>query len=79
MFQPSNMAAVKILHSQNNKIVWLSNMADTFWEIHEVRKDLWALSSRLYFSGYWLAEQGNLITWLKPQPYVESEKTQRRN
>ena len=33
---------VYINNSQNNKIVWLSNMADIYWEIHEVRKGMWA-------------------------------------
>ena len=34
-----NMWKVCLVCSQNNKIVWLSNMADTFYE---VRKGLWA-------------------------------------
>ena len=37
------MRKVCILHSHNNKIVWLWNMADTmFPELHEVRKGIWA-------------------------------------
>ena len=38
-----NMRKVCSFYSHNNKIVWLSNMADMFvWDIHEVRKGLWA-------------------------------------
>ena len=45
--------------SQNNKICWLANITDMLvWEIHEVRKGLWAFFSILYF-GCWLAEQAN--------------------
>ena len=41
------------------KIVWLSNMADTFlWEIHEVRKGMWVFFLGCAF-GCWLAEQTN--------------------
>ena len=33
---------VCLFYSQSNKILWLSNTADTFgWKIHEVRKSLW--------------------------------------
>ena len=47
--------------SQNNKIVWLTNMADTFWEIHEVRKGMWAFL--LCFTGAdWLSRK-TPITW----------------
>ena len=36
------MWKVCLFCSQNNKIAWLSNMADTFgWDIHEVRKGIW--------------------------------------
>ena len=58
-----NMLKVCLFYSQNNKILWLSNMADKFvWEIHEVRRGLWAW---LCFSGAdWLGEQ-TLITWLE--------------
>ena len=34
---------VCLFYSKNNKmIVWLPNMAYTFWETHEVRKGIWA-------------------------------------
>ena len=59
-----NMWKVSLYYSQNNKIVWLSNMADTFLEIQEVRKGLWAFVSWLCFSGAdWLVRQ-TPITWL---------------
>ena len=53
-----------LFYSQNNKIVWLTNMADTFfWEIPEMRKGLWAFFSRLCFSDAdWLGKQA-LVTW----------------
>ena len=38
-----NIWKVCLFYSQNNKIVWLSNMADIFGEFHEVRKGLWAI------------------------------------
>ena len=45
--------------SQNNKIFWLANITHMLvWEIHEVRKGLWAFFSIVYF-GCWLAEQAN--------------------
>ena len=38
-----NMKNDSSFYTQNNKIAWLSNITDTFfWEIHEVRKGLWA-------------------------------------
>ena len=49
----------KLVYSQNNRIVWLSNVA----EIHEVRKGLWAFFS-IVLSGCWLAGQANPITWI---------------
>ena len=56
-----NMRKVCLFYSRNNKIVRLSNMADTFWEIHAVRKGLWAFFLIVLF-GCWLAAQ-TLITW----------------
>ena len=57
---------VYLFYSQNNKIVWLSNMADIFFlEIHEVRKGLWAFVSWLCFPyADWLSRQTR-ITWLR--------------
>ena len=52
-------------YSQNNEILWLSNMADKsfFRDIHEVRKGLWAFFSWLCFmDAYWLSRQTQ-ITW----------------
>ena len=52
-----------LYYSQNNKIVWLSNMADTLvWEIHEVCKGLWSFFLIVYFR-CWLARQANSVTW----------------
>ena len=47
-----------LFYNQDKKIVWLSNMADIFWEVHEVRNGLWAFSLTVLF-GYWLAEKAN--------------------
>ena len=55
-----NMRKVCLFYSRNNKIAWSSNMADTFWEIHEVRKGLWACFSWLCFSD---ADWLTLVTW----------------
>ena len=50
---------VCFFYSENNKILWSSNMADTFvWEIHEVRKGMWAFFFIVLF-GCWLAGQAN--------------------
>ena len=54
-----NMWKVCLFYSQNNKIVWLSNMADIFFlEIHQVHKGLWAFFLIVLFE-CWLAEQTN--------------------
>ena len=45
------MWKVCLFFSQNNKIVLLLNMKDTFWQIHEVRKGS--------FPWFWLAGQAN--------------------
>ena len=44
----------------NNEIAWLSNMADIFGEIHEVRKGLWA-----FFFLSWLCSLD--VDWLSRQ------------
>ena len=53
-----------LFYGQNNKTVWLSNMADIFLkQIYEVRKGMWAFFSWLCFPGSdWLGRQA-LITW----------------
>ena len=54
-----NVRKFCLSYNQNNKIVWLSSMADTcFGEIDEMRKGLWAFVSWRCFSGAdWLARR----------------------
>ena len=51
------MWKVCLIYSQNNKILWLSNMADTLvCHIHKTRKGMWASFYWLCFSGAaWLS------------------------
>ena len=49
-----NMRKVCLFYNQNNKILWLSNMADT----HEVRKGIWDCFFIVLF-GCWLAGKAN--------------------
>ena len=47
--------------NQNNNIVWLSNMADKFlWEIHKVRKGLWAFFSSWFCFWMLIGSAGKL-------------------
>ena len=53
-----NMWKVYLFYSQNIKIVWLSNMSDTFYEKFTVRKGLWAFFSGFFFSDAdWLGRE----------------------
>ena len=54
-----SMQKVCLFYSQNNKIVWLSNVADIFGKMYEVRKGLWDF---LIVLSDWLGRQ-TLITW----------------
>ena len=57
-----NMRKVCLFYSQNNIIVWLSNMADTFLEKFTRYAKVHGLFSWLHFSGAdWLCRQ--MITW----------------
>ena len=67
-----NTWKVCLFYSQNNKIVWLSNMANTLvWEIQEVRKGLWSLYGKrpsqldfLALSRFTVRDPVSLISWL---------------
>ena len=55
-------------YSHNNKIVWLSNMADTFWRKFTRCAKVCGLSFLIVLLGRWLAEQTNsghmVNTWM---------------
>ena len=67
-----NIPKFCLFYSHNNKIVWLSGIADTFniWEILEVCKGLWAFFLLIVFFGTdWLGRQ-TPITWIVYLPSV---------
>ena len=54
-----SMLTVCLFYNQNNKIVWLSNMADTFLEKFTSCAKVCGLFLLSVFFGCWLAEQTN--------------------
>ena len=61
-----NMWKVCLFYSENKKILWVSNMADTFlfWEIHEGRQGYGLFSWMCFLGDNWLGRQ-TPITWTK--------------
>ena len=67
-----NTWKVCLFYSQNNKIVWLSNMANILvWEIQEVRKGLWSFYSKrpsqldfLALSRFTVRDPVSWVSWL---------------
>ena len=58
-----NMWKVCLFYSQNTKIVWLSNMADTFFEKFPKCAKVCGLFFLIVLFGCWLVMQTTLITW----------------
>ena len=59
-----NMGKVCLFYSQNNRIFWLSNMADIFLRNSQVAQRFVDFFFVIALFGRWLAGQTNSISWL---------------
>ena len=76
-----NMRKFCSFYSQNSKIVLIIKHGRHFFEIHQVRKGLWAFFLDVLF-GRWLAEQANsdhVVTSWTNEPFLFAQPSPQRN